>query len=117
MRHDKDTWIHFKCLSRGLYYVDMDNLNDHKCKNSDAIQMFLTVQANKEFFSNAEIEGAENARKLQQRLHYPSDGALHEALDKNSITDTKVTGSDIERAEAMLGKAPSICKGKIVKNI
>ncbi|GFH62209.1 hypothetical protein CTEN210_18685 [Chaetoceros tenuissimus] len=109
-----DTLLRFKCLSRGLYYVDMDNLNDHICSESHVL-LFSTVKANKEFFSNAEIKGAENARILQQRLHYPSDAALQEALDKNFITDTKVTGADVERAEAIMGKAASICKGKTVR--
>lgn len=114
VRQDKHTWLRFKCLSRGLYYVDMDNLNDHICSDSHVL-LFSTVQANKEFFSHAEIEGAENARILQQRLHYPSDAVLQEALDKNFITDTKVIGADVERAEAIMGKAASICKGKTVR--
>ncbi|GFH61249.1 gag-pol polyprotein [Chaetoceros tenuissimus] len=114
VRTDATTWLRFKCLSRGLYYVDMDNLNDHICSESHVL-LFSTVKANKEFFSTAEIEGAENARILQQRLHYPSDAVLQEALDKNFITDTKVTGADVERAEAIMGKAASICKGKTVR--
>ena len=50
------------------------------------------------------ILGSENARILQQQLHYPLDAVLQEALGKNFITDTKVKGADVERAEAIMRK-------------
>ena len=57
----------------------------------------------KKIFSIREIERAERARLLQQRLHYIDDKHLIHALDSNTITDSTVTGADVERAAAIFG--------------
>ena len=57
-------------------------------------------------FSIKEIELAERARLLQQRLHY---------IDLNTITTSKVSEADVERAAAIFGKAHQMSQGKMVR--
>lgn len=64
----EDTIFEFKQLSNGLYGFDVDSSSNLNCVHTPTSShhlFFSTVKANKKFFSNAEVEGAENARTLE----------------------------------------------------
>lgn len=68
--------LEFKCLSNGLYGFDVtkgSNLNSIHTHTSFHHSFFTTVEANKKYFSNNKVEGAERARELQGRIGWPSD--------------------------------------------
>ena len=72
------------------------------------------VTANKEYFTQNEIEGADRVRELQQQLDWPADQYMIEQLQHNRIINCPVTPDDVKRAIAIYGRVIPILKGKMV---
>ena len=116
-----DYILEFKQLSNGLYGFDVNsssNLNRIHTSTSFHHLFFSTVKANKRFFSNAEVEGAEKARILQGRIGWPSDAEFKRILSGqgNSVINAPVTAEDVTRARAIYGgSAEQLIVGKTVR--
>ena len=72
--------------------------------------------ANMDYFTRADIEGADRARDLQHLLGWPSDQHLINALSKNLIINLPVLSDDVKHAHAIYGLATAILKGEMVRN-
>ena len=119
---------HFIKCGAGLYRLDsrdavqsttstppLDVSDNQNNQTISDYSFFFTVASNKEFVSRLKIEGADKARILQSRLGWPSDQQYKEAIRDNLIMNADVTIDDINRAEAIYGKAVPLIKGKMVR--
>ena len=70
-----------------------------------------TVEQNKATLSKREVEAAENARKLQARLGYPSIATLLKSVQQGALK-TLVTGLDIRNALKIFGPPLPMLQGK-----
>ena len=98
--------MRFRETSTGLHVYEPD---------SDGMIFLNTVQENMEAFTKKEIEGAQVARKLLNKLAYPSIKDFEWAVISNQIQDCPVTKRDIEVAQKIWGKDVATLKGKTVK--
>ena len=79
--------------------------------------MFSTVAANKESYSLAEVQGAEEARQLQALIGWPSDALFKDALtNPGTLYNCATTSDDVTRAHDITGgMAHQLLKGKSVR--
>ena len=114
--------IKFKECDIGLYYFDAkDEAELPKDKNiKEEVQNYLievnllsTVAENKSLFSRREIQGAKNARILQQSLGWPSTTTYKSYVKNNLIRNCGVTIDDIERSLKIYGTPVPLIKGKM----
>ena len=106
------TILVFKQCGSGLYYHDTAN------QTSSAVidySFLSTVAQNKEYFSRAEIEGADQARILQDNISWPSTEDYKHYISSNQLRNCTVTIDDVTRAEAIYGPQVPILKGKMVR--
>ena len=106
----------FSRLSNGLYGFDTSK---DKPKNTlpSTLSLFSTVAANKELYSQAEIEGAQSSRTLQARIGWPADPEFKEALSSpGTLYNSHLTADDVTRAfDIFGGRARELIKGKEVR--
>ena len=112
----------FKECDNGLYYFDAkDEVELPKDKNikeevknySNEVNLLSTVAENKSLFSRREIQGAKNARILQQSLGWPSTTTYKSYVKNNLIRNCGVTIDDIERSLKIYGTPVPLIKGKM----
>ena len=108
-----DKQMKFKLCREGLYYFDTSTIN--KNNNLNAYSFLSTVTSNKEYFHRTEIEGADNARELQQSIGWPSTQKLKKIVRRNQLRNCPVTVGDIDRADAIYGPAVPLLKGNTVR--
>ena len=78
--------------------------------------MFLiTVEYNKSYFRINEIEVANNARKVQQIIGWPSTANFRTIIKKQLVKNCNVTIYDINRAELVNGPETPLLQGKITR--
>ena len=113
--HFEDQIMTFRPCKNGLYFFDMNKL-----KNKDTISTYsflATVKQNSEFFSPQEIQGAKDARALQQKTGWPSTANLKVYISKQLLNNCKVTVDGVNRADIIFGPAEPILEGKMVRKI
>ena len=67
----------FSKMSSGLYYYDATRKHDSNSNKSLTNYTFLnTVNNNKKNFTCSEIQGADNARELMQKIGRPSQATF-----------------------------------------
>ena len=106
------TILVFKQCGSGLYYHDTAN------QTSSAVidySFLSTVSQNKEYFSRAEIEGADQARILQDNISWPSTDDFKHYISSNQLGNCTVTNDNVTRAEAIDGPQVPLLKGKMVR--
>ena len=105
--HLGDQVIPFRKSPEGLYvyYPNME-------KHSTNVQ---TVEENKLFYTDRQVERAKQARELLHALGCPSIADLKNIIKMNSIKDCPVTVDDINLAEKIFGKDIATLKGKSTK--
>jgi len=108
--------ITFLKIGRGLYAYDTAN-KPKSISETPHVCMFSTVAANKESYSLAEVQGAENARTLQARIGWPSDAQFKDALTApGTLYNCAITHDDVVRAHDITGGiAHQLLKGKSVR--
>ena len=79
--------------------------------------LLSTVQANKEYYSESEIQGANNARLLQEQLAWPGTQTLKTYIKHSLINNNSVTIEDIDRANDIYGPAEHLLSGKMKRCI
>ena len=112
-----EVWKFAECRD-GLYYFDTAPNNTKKDKSKDAITHYsnlATVNANKKYFTSNEIQGANNAREMQQIIGWPSTTTFKKIVKKNLTCNSKVTIDDINRAELIYGPATPLLQGKMTR--
>ena len=105
----------FAPCDRGLYFLDSSKLNSQPFTTNTDYNLITTVQKNKEFWTQKEIQGAENARSLQEHLSWPGTTTLKHYITNNLINNTTVTTEDIDRATVIFGPPEPLCKGKMTR--
>ena len=98
--------IEFIPSPSGLYYYDN--------KNKD-FNFMETVEENKRFYTDRQIERAKTARKLYNTIGNPSVHDFKNLIKMNSIKNCPVTIEDINIAENIFGKDISTLKGKTTR--
>jgi hypothetical protein len=117
-----DKVFRFEPYSSGLYYYDtriaptIQNSETTKTScNITPYSLLQTVEENKEYFTADEIKGADNARKLQQEIGWPSIGAYKNIIKNNLVNNAEVTINNINRAELIYGPATPILQGRMTR--
>ena len=107
--------MEFKCLGRELYCFD--TVLEPETIKPKHTYFFSTVAANKECYSLSEVQGAENARKLQGRIGWPSDTQFASALiNPGTLHNSPISRDDVIRAKDITGgMAYQLLKGKSVR--
>ena len=70
-----------------------------------------TVNANMDYFTHVETEGADRARDLQHLLGWSSDQQLINSLSKNLIINCPVLSDDVRHAHSIYWPATDVLKG------
>ena len=95
----------FKQTPEGLYVLD--------CSNAYAFPM--TVAQKKEGYTRRDYNQALLARKLQNKLSYPSTKTFLDIIKKNLLPNCPVTPQDVLNAEDIFGPNIGNLKGKTVE--
>ena len=106
--HIKDKLLPFRQSEEGLYYFNPTEMT-HK-------SMVQTVDDNKAFYTDRQIERAKRARELLHTLGCPSVADLKKIIKMNSINDCPVTVDDVNLAEKIYGPDVASLKGKTTKS-
>ena len=111
--------LKFKQCKDGLYYFDTDRADLHVFNySSDELpnySLLQTVAKNKEFLARDEIEAADQARREQEIIGWPSTSAYKAYVSNNLLNNTKVTVDDINRAISIHGEPEPILEGKMTR--
>jgi hypothetical protein len=99
----------FVCSPTGLYYYDT---------NDDTQQgnvLVTTVEQKSEKYTARQIEAAKKARKLQNKLGFPSTPDFIKMVRLNLLPNCPINEFDIRVAEDVFGPNVSALKGKTVR--
>ena len=105
----------FKECGKGLYNLNIyyPEIITLPTERGDTDYYFLSnVNVNMEYFTCADIEGADRARNLQQILVWPSNQKLINTLSDNLIINCHVLMDNMRHAHAIYRPATSILKWK-----
>ena len=116
----------FKQYRNGLYYLDINEVinNSNATINEDTNKSnatslnytFLqTVDNNKKYFSNAEINRADKSRYYQEYLFYPSTSTMKQYVNGNQINNCDVTVDNINRGELIYGPLTPYLQGHMTR--
>ena len=76
-----------------------------------------TVESNKQYYTRQEIKGAEDARKQQEQLGWPSTSKFKRIIKNNLINNSPITIDDINRAEMIFGTPKPLLKGTMIRHV
>eukprot|EP00979_Chaetoceros_neogracilis_P019304 scaffold12144_cov544-Chaetoceros_neogracile.AAC.1 len=106
----------FTEFASGLYFYDVENKSTNSTVSNYSHHSYIqTVRDNKENFTKREIQGADDARRLQRLIGRHSDREFEDILDNNRITNCPLTSKDAKRALAIYGTDEKILEGKTRK--
>jgi len=111
---------YFAPFRNGLYYFDtrvgprsVNNIKSNtKCSPYSLMQ---TVADNKKFYTAQKIKGAENARLLQEKIGWPSDGFYKQSIKEILLTNTEITIDYLHRADHIFGSAKPLLQGTMIR--
>ncbi len=101
--HRKDGSImkFLECAS-GLYYFDT-KVSNPLCGRYHGHVFLNTIAENKHMFAQREIDGADRARALYQKIGRPSEREFSRLLTTNQICNCPVTADNAKRALRIYG--------------
>ena len=105
MNNNRNTYLEFKQLRKGLYYLDMTNQSV-----VFAIKTFFFKAGKK---SESDLARAQNARNFQEIIAHPSLKDLLYIVDNKLVQNCQVRIEDVKTAEDILG--PSVANLKKIK--
>ena len=108
--------LHFRTLDTGLYFIDTDNIDHHIQQVPTSTQLLTTVEQNKNNFTRRQVQGADDARVLQERLGWPATSRFIHYINNGHILNCPITEDDVRRSELIYGPPIPILKGKTVRN-
>ena len=97
-------------LDSGMYVL---NLND--VPRNLHYSFLSTVNERKLQFTRREVFAADEARRIQRALGYPSQREFEVLLDGKAISHTNLIGADARRALYIYGQPAPLLKGKTVR--
>jgi hypothetical protein len=101
----------------GLYVYDSAVRKRSNSENVNAYTMVSTVADQKQMFSRRQIEAADTARELYQKLGRPDEVEFYSILTKNLIRNCPVTPDNARRASHIYGPDVAALKGKMIRSI
>ena len=120
--HINGVTLQFKECSDGLYYYNTKEASSSYSNPSNAMvvtnyspSFVQTVHANKLLYNKRDIQGADQARLLQQQLGWPSNTAFARIINENLIHNSAVTIHDVRRAQHIYGTATPLLKGTMIR--
>jgi hypothetical protein len=106
----------FTEFASGLYFYDVETKSTNSTVSNYSHHSHVqTVRDNKANFTKREIQGADDARRLQRLIGRHSDREFEDILDNNRITNCPLTSKDAKRALAIYGTDEKILEGKTRK--
>ena len=115
--HNGDKVMKFKECKDGLNFFDTAASFDHLMVTSNdgikAYSYLQTVADNSAYYSKQEIDGAEDARRLQRIIWWPSTKDYKGYVAHNLVHNSPVDVNDINRAEHIFGPAAPLLQGKM----
>jgi hypothetical protein len=113
--HHKDgTVMKFIEQAGGLYVFDSASANAGNYSESISAYSFLSAIAdNKKLFTKREVDAADTARALYQKIGRPSEAEFLNILSKNHILNCPITVDDAKRASIIYGPDIATLKGKM----
>jgi hypothetical protein len=100
-------------FTTGMYIHNMDEQDDSEYDRADEITAFtITVEDRMKKYTRREIQRAEDARELQRKFYYLSDGSLEDLVRRGKIKKTNVSAKDIAVAKDIWGPSLGVLKGK-----
>jgi hypothetical protein len=106
--------LKFKQLSKNLY-VHKPRGDGIKLEAKQETSMLSTLEENKTFYTNRQVERAKRARAPARALGCPSDADLKMILRLNLIKDCLVVQEDVKLAKMIFGRDVAIIKGKTTR--
>ena len=106
--NEDGSYIKFVCVNDGLYCINLDDSGGH-------VNYLTTVSQQKDRFSDADNNGAELARYVQECLCLPSDKDFAEAIDTGGIKECGIDRRHIKIANIILGPAKASIEGETFK--
>ena len=97
--------IKFHEFRDGLY--NYDTVNNFSSRNNSYYYLII-VKNNKKYFSTSEIQGADEARKLQQENIWTSTSHFRDIVSKQLLRNCTVTVDDYRRAKLIYGSPTPI---------
>ena len=112
----------FKVYGKGLYAFDYKQQKAVEYKTNPDLKTHIepfcflnSVNCNKEFFSRAEIEGANEATLVQRYFCWPGTDTLIRYLKWNVIKNSPVTPDDVTRRDTIYGPPIPMLEGTMVR--
>ena len=99
--------IRFTKGPENLYYCKPKYCTQHL-----GTSMVTTIDKNRSFFTDQQVEQAKRVHALLHTLGCPAVKDLKAIIQMNSIQNCTVTSSDIDLAEKIFGKEIASIKGK-----
>ena len=97
----------------GMYIYRTDEEVDAVFNLPDgAASLAVTVDDRMRKYSKREVARAEEARELQRKFFFLSDGSLEDLLRRSKIKNTNVTARDVAIAKDIWGPSLGVLKGK-----
>ena len=98
VHHDPGKAYKFNSCGNGLFHMNMKDPQVVPVKVNNIVNPYSflsTVASNKEYFTLAEIEGADEARDLQHLINWPADQYLIDQLKNNRIRNCPILPEDV----------------------
>ena len=114
--HIQDKVIKFHECRDGIYYYDTST-NNHSNDSFTSyplnqITLLQSVNDNKSMFSRKKTEGANDARKSQAAIGFPSTQTFANIIKNNLVCNSNITADDIYRADWLYGPPPPLLQRK-----
>jgi len=104
-----------RCLFRQDLHSGKYVLNLNDVPRNLHYSFLSTVNERKLQFTRREMLAADEARRIQRALRYPSQRELEDLLDGKAIPDTKLIGADARHPLYIYGQPAPFLKGKTVR--
>lgn len=98
--------MRFRVIANGLYVADGSKIIEEMRQ-----VMVMTAAERERPYSVDQVKRSQEARKLQERLGYPSTDALIRSLNQGALINTPITATDVLRAREIYGPAESAMQG------
>jgi len=119
-----DVTYKFRECDSGLYYIDMENINSFKTKNtvspyskpllsSPSFCLLNTVENNKSLYTKQQVKRVDFARQLQQNLGWPGTKVFKNLILNNLILNCSITSDDVDRAIQIYGPPTPLLRGRM----
>ena len=115
--HFQDKTIKFIECAEGLYVCNMKNntFNINTKVTNYSPSLIQTVDSNKAMFTKRDVIKADNARRLQHIIGWPSDTQFQNIISNNQIINCDTSIDNIHRAKVIYGPAPELLSAKMTR--